>query len=223
EVLLFGPARHPPDRDAQGRRRGLRQPRPRQGRQEQGRAPVQAGRIRHHLRLGDFLGRHRARLGARSQGGDEIVLVLQLRRRAARSGLEAGLELDRPRLRTLRRELRRGVALAAGAKALARRERSERELRDVLDRKGLGERDREEAVATLRRLGALDDTRFAHARAETLAERGLGDAAIAFRLERDGIDSESSTAALAALETERDRAVRLTERRGAGARTARWL
>jgi len=130
---------------------------------------------------------------------------------AARSGLEAGLELDRPRLRTLRRELRRGVALAAGAKALARRERSERELRDVLDRKGLGERDREEAVATLRR------------RAETLAERGLGDAAIAFRLERDGIDSESSTAALAALETERDRAVRLTERRGAGARTARWL
>src|SRR5439155_41865 len=75
---------------------------------------------------------------------------------AARSGLEAGLELDRPRLRTLRRELRRGVALAAGAKALARRERSERELRDVLDRKGLGERDREEAVATLRRLGALD-------------------------------------------------------------------
>jgi len=142
---------------------------------------------------------------------------------AARSGLAAGLELDRPRLRTLRRELRRGVALAAGAKALARRERSERELRDVLDRKGLGERDREEAVATLRRLGALDDTRFAHARAETLAERGLGDAAIAFRLERDGIDSESSTAALAALETERDRAVRLTERRGAGARTARWL
>ena len=142
---------------------------------------------------------------------------------AARSGLEAGLELDRPRLRTLRRELRRGDALAAGAKALARRERSERELRDVLDRKGLGERDREEAVATLRRLGVLDDTRFAHARAETLAERGLGDAAIAFRLERDGIDSESSAAALAALETERDRAVRLTERRGAGARTARWL
>jgi SOS response regulatory protein OraA/RecX len=142
---------------------------------------------------------------------------------AARSRLEVGLELDRPRLRTLRRELRRGDALAAGAKALARRERSERELRDVLDRKGLGERDREEAVATLRRLGALDDSRFAHARAETLAERGLGDAAIAFRLERDGIDSESSAAALAALEPERDRAVRLTERRGAGARTARWL
>ena len=27
EVLLVGPARHPPDRDAQGRRRGDRQPR----------------------------------------------------------------------------------------------------------------------------------------------------------------------------------------------------
>jgi SOS response regulatory protein OraA/RecX len=142
---------------------------------------------------------------------------------AARSGLEVGLELDRPRLRTVRRELRRGDALAAGARALARRERSERELHDVLERKGVGEREREEAVATLRRLGALDDSRFAHARAATLAERGLGDAAIAFRLERDGIDSESSAAALAALEPERDRAGRLAERRGAGARTARWL
>src|SRR5436305_10287519 len=51
---------------------------------------------------------------------------------AARSGLELGLELDRTHLRTLRRELRRGEALDAGAKALARRERSERELRNVL-------------------------------------------------------------------------------------------
>lgn len=142
---------------------------------------------------------------------------------AARSGLEVGLDLDRPRLRLLRRELRRGDALAAGAGALARRDRSEQGLRAVLERKGVDEREREETIATLRRLGALDDGRFAHARAAALAERGLGDGAIAVRLERDGIDQEQSAAALASLEPERDRAVRVVERRGKGARTARWL
>jgi SOS response regulatory protein OraA/RecX len=142
---------------------------------------------------------------------------------AARSGLEVGLELDRPRLRAFRRELRRGDALAAGVRALARRDRSEQGLRGMLERKGVGEREREETVAALRRHGALDDGRFAVARAAGLAERGLGDAAIAFRLERDGVDQEHSAAALAALEPERERAARLAKRRGMGARTARWL
>ena len=44
----------------------LRQPRPRQGRQEQGRAAVQAGRVRHHLRLRHLLGGHGARRRASS-------------------------------------------------------------------------------------------------------------------------------------------------------------
>lgn len=142
---------------------------------------------------------------------------------AARSGLSIGLELDRERLRTLRRELRRGDAVAAGTQALARYDRSEQGLRGILERKGIGEREREEAIATLRRHGALDDERFAQARATALAERGFGDAAIAFKLEQDGIERQGSAAALAALEPERDRAVRLTVRRGASARTARWL
>jgi SOS response regulatory protein OraA/RecX len=142
---------------------------------------------------------------------------------AARSGLEVGLEIDRLRLRTLRRELRRGEALTAGARALARRDHSEQGLREVLERKGVGEQEREETVAALRGHGALDDGRFALARAAALGERGLGDAAIAFRLERDGVDQEQTAVALAALEPERDRAVRLAERRGTDARTARWL
>jgi SOS response regulatory protein OraA/RecX len=142
---------------------------------------------------------------------------------AARTGLEVGLELDRPRLRTFRRELRRGDALAAGVRALARRDRSEQGLRGVLERKGVGELERDVTVAALQRHGALDDGRFALARAAALAERGLGDAAIAFRLERDGVDQEHSAPALAALEPERERAARLAERRGTGARTARWL
>ena len=79
-------ARHPPHRDAQGRRRGDRQPRPREGGEEQGRAAVQAGRVRHHLRRGHLLGGHRARRRPRAEDRAEVGLVLQLRRRAARPG-----------------------------------------------------------------------------------------------------------------------------------------
>jgi regulatory protein len=142
---------------------------------------------------------------------------------AARSGLALGLELDRECLRTLRRELRRSEALTAGARVLTRRDHSEQAVRAALERKGIRAPEREEAVTTLRRQGALDDERFAHARAAALAERGLGDAAIAFRLERDGIEPASVESALAALEPERDRAVRLVARRGATAKTSRWL
>ena len=52
EVLLVGPSRHPPHRVVEGRRRGGRQPHPGQGREEQGVAAVQAGRVRHHVRPG---------------------------------------------------------------------------------------------------------------------------------------------------------------------------
>ena len=45
QVLLLAPPRHPPDRGHQGRRRGRATARPRQGRQEQGRGAVQAGRF----------------------------------------------------------------------------------------------------------------------------------------------------------------------------------
>ena len=69
EVLRVGAPRHPADRDAEGRRRGVRQPRPRQGGEEQGRAAVQAGRVRHHLRHRHLVGGHgprRRRSSARS-------------------------------------------------------------------------------------------------------------------------------------------------------------
>ena len=142
---------------------------------------------------------------------------------AARSGLSVGLELDRKRLHTLRRELKRGAALQAGVRALSRRDRSEQSLRDVLAQKGATEPEREEAIATLRRQGALDDDRFARSRAAGLADRGLGDAAIAFRLEQDGVAPEVTAEALAALEPEAVRAARLAARRGRTEKTARWL
>ena len=63
EVLLLGAPRHPPHRRDQEGRRGHRQPDPRQGRQEQGGAAVQAGGVRDSLRRGHFARRrdHRSR------------------------------------------------------------------------------------------------------------------------------------------------------------------
>src|SRR5256885_12596192 len=75
---------------------------------------------------------------------------------AAQSGLALGLELDRERLRTLRRELRRSEAVAAGARVLARRDHSEQAGGGALQRKGLREPPREGAGAGPRRAGASD-------------------------------------------------------------------
>ncbi|HYY65337.1 MAG TPA: RecX family transcriptional regulator [Gaiellaceae bacterium] len=142
---------------------------------------------------------------------------------AARSGLAVGLELDRERLRALARELRRAGALDAGVQALNRRDRSEHSVQSALERQGIARAEREEAVATLRRYGALDDGRFARSRAAALAERGFGDAAIAFKLEQDGVGREAVAEGIAALEPERERASRLAARRGRTQKTARWL
>ena len=54
--------------------------------EEQGRAAVQAGGVRHRLRLGHPLGGNGPRRRAREEGRPEGRLVLQLRRRAARPG-----------------------------------------------------------------------------------------------------------------------------------------
>jgi regulatory protein len=109
------------------------------------------------------------------------------------------------------------------ARALARRDRSELDLRRILARKGVSEDDVDEAIETLRRSGAIDDERFARAAAESLARRGLGDSAIVFRLQRDGIGRELALDAVAELRPEDERANELVARRGADPRNARWL
>jgi len=114
-------------------------------------------------------------------------------------------------------------ALDAAARALARRDRSEAGVLEVLQRKGVAEDEAVEAVETLKRLGAVDDERFAEAGAASLAERGYGDSAIAFRLEREGLSRELTERAVSALEPETERARQLIDRRGATAKTARWL
>jgi SOS response regulatory protein OraA/RecX len=140
-----------------------------------------------------------------------------------RAGLAVGLELDRTRARTLRRELRRHAALGRAARSLRSRDRSARDVDARLERAGFGADERADALGTLERAGLVDDARYAAARAESLAERGWGDDAIAWQLDRAGVAQELAAAAVAALEPERDRARRLIERRGEGAATARFL
>ena len=65
------------------------------------------------------------------------------------------------------------------------------------------------SLATLDRAGLVDDTRLAESRAELLARRGYGDAAIRADLRRRLIAPETAAAAVASLEPELDRARRL--------------
>jgi regulatory protein len=117
----------------------------------------------------------------------------------------------------------RADAFAVAQRALARRELSERELRERLARAGTEPAAADEALESLRRVGLVDDERFAAERARVLAERGKGDAAIRFDLERRGVDSDLVERVLAGLEPERARAERLVSKRGTGPRTARLL
>ena len=142
---------------------------------------------------------------------------------AASAGLYVGCELDRERVRRLARARRRAVAVATAAASLRRRALTERELEERLERRGVRRSDRQDAVKVLGDAGYLDDARFAAARAESLAERGSGDALIRHDLETRGVEAETVEAALAALAPEAERARELVRRRGAGAATARRL
>jgi regulatory protein len=120
-------------------------------------------------------------------------------------------------------EPQRPEALAVATRALARREHSRRSLRERLLRARVSTEEADEVVEELLRLGLLDDGRFARERARVLAERGKGDAAIRFELDREGVDEAEIEAALAALDPERERAAQLVVRRGATPATARLL
>lgn len=133
---------------------------------------------------------------------DEVVV---------RCGLAAGVELDRPLLRALRRELRRVEALDTAVRVVARRDVSVRRLRERLATRGVRSPDAESALGALASAGLVDDERLARTRAERLAERGWGDAAVVARLEHEGLAREHVRAALSGLEPESVRAARVAE------------
>jgi regulatory protein len=136
---------------------------------------------------------------------DEIVL---------RCGLAPGVALERPLLRTLRRELRRTQALDAAVRTVARRDLSTRRLRERLAARGVQAPAAAGALETLTGLGIVDDARAARARALALAGRGWGDAAVAGRLAAEGFERAEAEDALAALAPEAERARPLAVRSG---------
>jgi regulatory protein len=100
------------------------------------------------------------------------------------------------------------------ARALRQRDHSRHEIDEKLTRAGVGAEARAESLATLERLGYVDDGRYTADRAAALAARGYGDAFIRYDLERHGVDAESVTLALAALQPEAERAHELALRPG---------
>jgi SOS response regulatory protein OraA/RecX len=140
-----------------------------------------------------------------------------------RADVRLGTELDRPRLRALGRELRRHGALNQATRRLRRRDLTVRRLDAELERRGVTRAARADAIAVLGRAGLLDDARVAEARATALAGRGLGNAAIRWDLERQGVDPRLAERAIGGLEDERERAERIVRVRGPGVRTARFL
>ena len=141
----------------------------------------------------------------------------------ARARLAVGEELDRPRLRELARERRRVRALDTALRAVARREQTAAGLDHRLRLRGVTPALREETLDRLEDVGLVDDERYALRRAESLAERGHGDASIAWRLEREGVPEAARARAVAALEPEPERAKRLVAAKGPGPATARDL
>jgi regulatory protein len=109
------------------------------------------------------------------------------------------------------------------ARALQHRDRSRRQLDERLARAGVDDAGRAEALETLERVGYVDDSRYACARAASLAERGYGDHGIRHLLERDGVEPDTAAAALATLPPEHARAAALVARLGPGPKTAAHL
>jgi SOS response regulatory protein OraA/RecX len=137
--------------------------------------------------------------------------------------LRHGLTLDRPTLRLLRRELRRQEALAVATRALRVRDLPARRVAERLQRAAVAPDAVDESLAVLEQAGLVDDGRFAANRAQSLAGRGYGDAAIRHDLERQGLAADLADAAIAGLEPELARARRLVARRGSGLKTGRYL
>jgi regulatory protein len=105
------------------------------------------------------------------------------------------------------------------ARALRQRDHSRSEIDEKLTRAGVGAEVRAESLATLERLGYVDDGRYTTDRAAALAARGYGDAFIRHDLERHGADAESVALALAALQPEVERAQELALRPGSSPQT----
>ena len=109
------------------------------------------------------------------------------------------------------------------ARALRHRDRSRQQVDERLERAGVGEDRRRDALDMLERVGYVDDERFALARAAGLADRGYGDEGIRHLLEGEGVPPEAIDRAVSELRPEPERAAQIVCERGASPRTAAQL
>ena len=114
-------------------------------------------------------------------------------------------------------------ALDQALRALRHRDRSTVEIDRYLESRGIGDDERQTALETLVRTDLIDDRRYAERRAQSLADRGAGDALIRHELAQAGLDSDFVDDALVSLRPERERAEKIVARRGTGPKTARYL
>lgn len=140
-----------------------------------------------------------------------------------RTGLTVGRSLDREIARALGRELRRSEALDVTLRALRYGDHSRSRLDARLAERGIRPETRRDALETLEQAGLVDDARVAVNRAQSLAGRGYGDAAIRFMLAREGLAEPLAEEAIATLEPEAGRARRLLATGGGGVKALRRL
>jgi 1,2-diacylglycerol 3-alpha-glucosyltransferase len=155
--------------------------------------------------------RKRGRIAVELDGRQWRVLPADA---VVRAGLAVGHRLDRHAARELAREVRRAKALTAATRSLAASDRSVQALEERLAQAGHSAAARKGAIDALGRAGALDDARLARNRAELLARRGYGDAAIRADLRRRRIPTDVVADAIVGLEPELDRARRLLDGQG---------
>src|SRR5262249_35075696 len=114
-------------------------------------------------------------------------------------------------------------ALDRAARLLARRDHSTSSLRAKLERAGVSEQERSDAIEVLAGAGDLDDARVAHSRAQQLPARGHGGEGVRADPNAQGAPAELAEHAVEALPPERERALQEARTLGGGLRAARAL
>ena len=114
-------------------------------------------------------------------------------------------------------------ALDQALRALRHRDRSTVEIDRYLESRGITDEERQTVLETLVRTDLVDDRRYAERRAESLVDRGAGNALIRHELARAGLDPDVVDDALVSLRPERERAEEIVARRGASPKIARYL
>lgn len=119
------------------------------------------------------------------------------------------------------------LALPYAVKLLAGRDKSELKLREALEKKAYPPSEIDEAIARVKALGYLDETRFAQTKTRELLRQKKTPADIRQRLERDGLATKIIDAVLeqeaAGFDPLTAARALLAKKKATGAKAARFL